>query len=203
MHANIVVGAKPVGGAITLDDAEVGGAIELDVAILDRVAAVAPCVVGGVAKEAVTAERTADDATGKVDVAMTNRSLATPAVASLVEYAIGVLVAAVSSLKEMELTPVLRLGWVGWVDCAFNVGVGVGIGLVVPRGEALRLLTMTEVLLDFADSSEAHLRGCCMVRDISPNAVGPFRKMTEASEIAFDARSSMPLPAASGSLACG
>ena len=131
MHASIVVGAEPVGGAITLDDAEVGGATELDVAILDRVAAVAPRVVGGVTEEAVTTvERTADEATGEVDVAMTNRSLATPVVASLVEYAMGVLVAAVSSLKEMELTPVLRLGkcWMGWVGCAFHVGVGVEIG---------------------------------------------------------------------------
>ena len=123
-----MVGAEPVGGAITLDDAEMGGATELDVAILDRVAAVAPRVVGGVTEEAV--ERTADEATGEVDVAMTNRSLATPVVASLVEYAMGVLVAAVSSLKEMELTPVLRLGkcWMGWVGCAFHVGVGVEIG---------------------------------------------------------------------------
>ena len=128
MHASIVVGAEPVGGAITLDDAEMGGATELDVAILDRVAAVAPRVVGGVTEEAV--ERTADEATGEVDVAMTNRSLATPVVASLVEYAMGVLVAAVSSLKEMELTPVLRLGkcWMGWVGCPFHVGVGVEIG---------------------------------------------------------------------------
>lgn len=123
-----MVGAEPVGGAITLDDAEMGGATELDVAILDRVAAVAPRVVGGVTEEAV--ERTADEATGEVDVAMTNRSLATPVVASLVEYAMGVLVAAVLSLKEMELTPVPRLGkcWMGWVGCPFHVGVGVEIG---------------------------------------------------------------------------
>ena len=103
-----MVDAEPVGGAITLDDAEMGGATELDVAILDSVAAVAPRVVGGVTEEAVTTvERTADGATGKVDVAMTNRSLATPLVASLVEYAVIVLVAAVPSVKEMELIPAL------------------------------------------------------------------------------------------------